>query len=132
MIYCALERYDEALLMFEHAICIPAMGVSAIVVESLKKYTLLNILTGRKAMHLPGYKSPTVQRNIVPMCAMYFKLANIYKAARTRRPTELTSTVMNFVDQKKTLFEKVGLLNLLYNHDGYIFRIIILVSLCKF
>lgn len=88
MILAVLERYEEALLLLEHAISLPATRLSSIVVEALKKYILISLILGRSkpSDNLPNYVSSIIQRNAFPLCKNYFKLSDIYhKHIETRR-----------------------------------------------
>lgn len=108
MILIVLERYEEAILFFEHAITLPAARLSSIIVEALKKYILVSLILGRSRPHvnLPSYISTLIQRQAYPLCQIYFKLSDTYcKHLESRRNVALA--VETFIQQKADLFIKV-------------------------
>uniref|UniRef100_A0A915DJ13 Structural maintenance of chromosomes protein 4 n=1 Tax=Ditylenchus dipsaci TaxID=166011 RepID=A0A915DJ13_9BILA len=116
MILCALERYNEALLFFEHGICLPAVRFSAIMLESFKKYILVSLIVGRNnpVAQLPSYKSSVIQRNALPLASVYVNLAQlVQKAINARR--DVTAVVEVYMEQKRDVFERdqnLGLMKL--------------------
>lgn len=108
MILTVLERYEEALLTLEHAICLPAARLSSIMVEALKKYVLVSLILGRSKPldDLPTYRSALIQRQAVPLCQVYFRLSEtIYKHIETRR--NVATAVETYLQQKVDVLKRV-------------------------
>lgn len=108
VILCCLERYEEALLFLEHVICLPATRLSAIVLESAKKYVLVSLILGRCKPweSLPPYRSTVVQRQAFPLCGVYVKLAEVMNKCSEARGN-VALTVENYLYQKEDAFRKV-------------------------
>jgi COP9 signalosome complex subunit 3 len=70
LIKVAMKDFLGAALMFESCVCMPAFAASAIMLESLKKLILLNLILGRP-QQLPGYRAPPVQRLSQTKCQKY-------------------------------------------------------------
>jgi len=62
MIYTGLKDYKRAFNFFRTAVTSPAVVLSAIMVESYKKYILVSLLVHGKVVSLPRYTSSVVQR----------------------------------------------------------------------
>jgi len=111
-ILAVLERYEEALLMLEHAVCLPAVRPSAIVLESVKKYVLVSLILGRGRIELPPYKSGVVTRTIFPMAGLYMKLAQQYQKC-VESKDNVAALVQDYLQQNQAAFNKdhhVGLM----------------------
>lgn len=70
LIKLALKDFQGASFMFESCVCMPAFAASAIMLESLKKLILLNLILGRP-QQLPGFRAPPVQRLSQMKCQKY-------------------------------------------------------------
>ncbi|CAK9294064.1 unnamed protein product [Gordionus sp. m RMFG-2023] len=78
LIYLALKNYERSFLFFEIGLTIPAHSISLIMVETLKKYIILSLLTHNKVINLPKFTSNIVVRVIKPICQPYLDIANAY------------------------------------------------------
>ncbi|KAH7701156.1 PCI domain-containing protein [Aphelenchoides avenae] len=117
MILCALERFDQAQLFFEYAVCVPSLGASAIVIESYKKYVLASILANRSATDLPSYRSPVVRRCITNLCQPYSRLAVLQRGA-LQKHENIGKAVEELLEKKQQAFAKdhnVGLVRQIIN-----------------
>lgn len=109
LILCALEKYEESVLFFEHGICLPATRLSAIVLESLKKYILVSLILGRHKplQHLPPYKSSLIQRFATPLSAAYVSLSALIEKISNERGN-VAAAIEKYLQDKRDVFEKVG------------------------
>ncbi|KAI6231433.1 COP9 signalosome complex subunit 3 [Aphelenchoides besseyi] len=73
----AVGDYEGAAQLFEICVCMPAHTPSAIMIDSLKKLILINVILGR-GHHLPSYRSPAIQRATHTKCQLYVTLALIH------------------------------------------------------
>ncbi|KAJ5080367.1 cop9 signalosome complex subunit 3 [Anaeramoeba ignava] len=78
IIYGVLKRWRDATDFFEQAITVPGEALSAIVLESYKKYIFAHILAFGKAPSLPRYTSPVVVRLLKNLCKPYEEFAKAY------------------------------------------------------
>ena len=78
MIYASLKQFERALYFFEVAITIPSNAISAIVVESFKKYILISLILHGKLKSLPKYTSQIVTRHVKQMIPHYTELVTAY------------------------------------------------------
>lgn len=63
-IYTGLKEYKKALEMYKLALSTPAYALSAIVLESYKKFVLVSLLANGTVESLPKATSPIVQRTL--------------------------------------------------------------------
>ncbi|KAI1723012.1 COP9 signalosome complex subunit 3 [Ditylenchus destructor] len=107
MILCALEKYEDALLFLEHGICLPAVRLSAIVLEAFKKYILISLILGRTkpVAQLPSYKSSLIQRCAVPLSTRYMNLSSLVERVSNERG-DVAAAIGNFLNEHRNVFEK--------------------------
>lgn len=98
MIYASLKKFERALYFFEAAITTPSMAISAIIVESYKKYILVSLMLHGKIKSLPKYTSQVVTRNIKNLVPAYTELANAYNTCNIHR---INTVVNDHKDQFK-------------------------------
>eukprot|EP01027_Heterolobosea_sp_BB2_P025870 GEZU01039722.1.p1 GENE.GEZU01039722.1~~GEZU01039722.1.p1 ORF type:complete len:437 (-),score=163.11 GEZU01039722.1:603-1913(-) len=99
MIYIGLKELKKALYFFETALTIPANALSAIMVESYKKYILVSLLLNGKPAAIPKNAASTVQRHIKVYCQEYVEFGNAYATRNMEK-------VMQVASQHKELFQK--------------------------
>jgi len=83
MIYTGVKQYKQAFGFFRQAVSTPATSLSAIMVESYKKYILVSLLVSGKLVSLPKYTSAAFQRFQKAGFAPYQELANAYSTQST-------------------------------------------------
>lgn len=105
MIYCGLKQWDNALHSFEIAISVPAQAISAIAVESYKKYILVSCIAHGKRRPLPKAASSIIQRHMDAYCAQYVSFADALAKPATAVVDPAKSVSVLFKNNKKA-FEK--------------------------
>lgn len=80
MLYIGLKQFGRALECFHHAITAPANVLSAIVVESYKKYVLVALIHIGQVPAFPKY-TPSVSQRYLKTCTQdYLELANCFSS----------------------------------------------------
>jgi len=83
LIYAGEKDYKRALVFFRTAITAPAVVLSAIMVESYKKYILLSLLVHGKVSSLPRHTSAVVQRYHKTAFPQYQEFATAFGTSST-------------------------------------------------
>lgn len=78
LIYAGLKKFEQALRFFDTALCVPSFALSAIMVESFKKYVLISLLVHGKFLGINKNASNIVHRHMKTYCSIYVDLANAY------------------------------------------------------
>eukprot|EP01102_Stenamoeba_stenopodia_P021489 TRINITY_DN866_c0_g1_i1.p1 TRINITY_DN866_c0_g1~~TRINITY_DN866_c0_g1_i1.p1 ORF type:complete len:430 (+),score=72.25 TRINITY_DN866_c0_g1_i1:139-1428(+) len=78
IVYIGLKQYKKALEMFKLVLSAPAFALSAIVIESYKKFVLVSLLVHGQVESLPKTTSILVQRNIKSGLPAYSDFANAF------------------------------------------------------
>lgn len=100
LVYTGVKEYKKALSSFRQAIVTPAIVISAIMVESYKKYVLLSLLVHGKVLPLPRFASSVVQRYHKTAFPQYQEFANAFS-------TQSTDEVHKVAEQYSEAFQKV-------------------------
>ncbi|KAI5058837.1 hypothetical protein GOP47_0027007 [Adiantum capillus-veneris] len=80
MLYIGLKQFGKALECFHHAITAPATVLSAIVVESYKKFILVSLIHCGQVPAFPKY-TPSVSQRYLKTCTKdYLELANCFSS----------------------------------------------------
>ena len=79
MIYIGLKQYRKAQDFFAQAISAPAQSLSAVVIESHKKYVLVSLLIEGQVGTLPKYTSSFVIRQLKLINPAYLEFAKAYQ-----------------------------------------------------
>lgn len=80
MIYIGLKRFGKALECFQHAITAPATVLSAITIETYKKYVLVSLIHNGQVSPFPKYTPSVYQRYLKTCTQDYFDLANSFNS----------------------------------------------------
>lgn len=80
MLYIGLKQFGKALECFHHAITAPATVLSAIVVESYKKYILVALIHNGQVPPFPKYTPSVAQRYLKTCTQDYLELANCFSS----------------------------------------------------
>ncbi|VDD88094.1 unnamed protein product [Enterobius vermicularis] len=110
LIYGALGRLDDSLLMMQNVLCIPALLTSAIMIEAYKKYLLMSLISHGKVKALPGYRAMVVQK-LQRFCFEYQFFENICTMDSSDK--DLAQEIMNHLQAHHAVFFKdnnVGLI----------------------
>jgi len=99
MVYTGLKDYKKGFAFFKQAVSAPALVLSAIMVESYKKYILLSLLVHGKLTQLPRFTSSVVQRHHKTSFPQYHEFATAFG-------TQNTDDVHKVADQHSELFLK--------------------------
>jgi COP9 signalosome complex subunit 3 len=83
MIYTGVKDFGKALEFFKMGFTVPAIVVSAVMVESYKKYVLVSLLYQGSLKPVPKYTSSVVQRHLKGLCPQYQDFANAYATNST-------------------------------------------------
>lgn len=78
MLYIGLKQFGKALECFHHAITAPAIVLSAIVVESYKKFILVALIHSGQVPAFPKYTPSVTQRYLKTCTQDYLELANCF------------------------------------------------------
>jgi len=79
-VYCAMKKFDKALESYQMALSTPSQALSAIQIESFKKYILVCLLVHGELVRLPDQiVSNIVLRNVENLAAPYMELSRNYK-----------------------------------------------------
>jgi len=97
MVFIGLKQFTKSLEMFQMALTIPTMALSAVQVEAFKKYVIVCLLVHGEWMRLPEKTtSHVVLRNVDRLSPAYMELARVYRRGETeemRRVVELNIEV---------------------------------------
>eukprot|EP01100_Stratorugosa_tubuloviscum_P001646 TRINITY_DN1372_c0_g2_i1.p1 TRINITY_DN1372_c0_g2~~TRINITY_DN1372_c0_g2_i1.p1 ORF type:complete len:388 (-),score=138.37 TRINITY_DN1372_c0_g2_i1:104-1267(-) len=88
LIYAGLKNYQKSFLFFSNAVTAPATIISAIVVESYKKFVLLSLLCSNSSYQCPKFTSTVVCRTIPQIASAYTEFANAYRDNSAERMNE--------------------------------------------
>jgi len=99
MVYTGVKEYKKALSSFRQAIVTPAIVLSAIMVESYKKYILISLLVHGKIIQLPRFASSVIQRYHKTAFPIYQEFANAFS-------TQSTDEVHKIAEQHCDSFQK--------------------------
>ncbi|KAH7289854.1 hypothetical protein KP509_30G021500 [Ceratopteris richardii] len=98
MLCIGLKKFAKALEFFHHAITAPATVLSAIVVESYKKFILVSLIENGQVPSFPKY-TPAVSIRYLKTCTQdYLELANSFS---TRNISDLQRCVASHEDAFK-------------------------------
>jgi len=100
MIYVGAKQYGKAIDFFRLGFTSPAVVLSAIMVESYKKYVLVSLLHTGQVAPVPKYTSSIVQRHLKSTCPQYQEFANAYG-------TNSTDEVHKVAAEHHDAFQKV-------------------------
>lgn len=78
MIYIGQKNWERAVKMFELTLTVPALALSAIMVEAYKKYILASLLGTGSVPQLPKHTAAVVTRHLKQCCTPYLELATAY------------------------------------------------------
>eukprot|EP01080_Neovahlkampfia_damariscottae_P000841 gene841-9090_t len=78
MIFIGLKQFDKAFSFFDTALCVPALAINAIMVESYKKYILVSLLLFGKTTSISSTASSIVQRSMKTYCQSYYDFGEAY------------------------------------------------------
>eukprot|EP00455_Lapot_gusevi_P001531 TRINITY_DN10605_c0_g1_i2.p1 TRINITY_DN10605_c0_g1~~TRINITY_DN10605_c0_g1_i2.p1 ORF type:complete len:338 (+),score=126.42 TRINITY_DN10605_c0_g1_i2:46-1059(+) len=78
MVFAALKRFEEALEFFEMVLTAPSQLLSAIQIESYKKYILVSLILHGKALDLPKHCSRVVAQYVARVCQPYVALQTAF------------------------------------------------------
>jgi len=80
LVYIGLKQFTKALEMFQMALTIPTMALSAVQVEAFKKYVLVSLLVHGEFARLPEKTtSHVVLKNVDRLSPAYMELARAYR-----------------------------------------------------
>ncbi|CAN1817598.1 COP9 signalosome complex subunit 3, partial [Linum perenne] len=84
MICIGQKQFKKALELLHSVVTAPMSPISAIAIESYKKYALVSLIHhGQLSSNLPKYTSSAAQRNLKNYCQQhYIELANTYSTGR--------------------------------------------------
>ncbi|CAN1321738.1 COP9 signalosome complex subunit 3 [Linum perenne] len=83
MICIGQKQFKKALELLHSVVTAPMSPISAIAIESYKKYALVSLIHhGQLSSNLPKYTSSAAQRNLKNYCQHYIELANTYSTGR--------------------------------------------------
>lgn len=103
MVYIGLKQFRKAQDFFVQAISAPAQAVSAVVIESHRKYVLVSLLLDGQVTPLPKYTSSLVLRHVKSTNQSYNEFA---KAFQTHKQDVLresfTKCLPDFTRDKNT------------------------------
>lgn len=74
LVCIGLKKFRKAMDCFRVAIATPAIALSAVVVESYKKFVLVSLLETGELPAIPPYASNVVTRSLKPLCKPYHNL----------------------------------------------------------
>ncbi|XP_067928787.1 COP9 signalosome complex subunit 3-like [Watersipora subatra] len=101
MIYAALKNFKRAAFFFEIAVSTPCSAVSAIMVESYKKYVLVHLLAKRIKPAPLKFAPAMFTRQIKNTGMIYDELASAYASS-------IQSNLQAVVDKHKDRYEQDG------------------------
>ena len=90
MIYIGQKNWERAVKMFELTLTVPALALSAIMVETYKKYILASLLGTGSVPQLPKHTAAVVMRNLKLCCVPYLEFSTAYS---THDVTEVQKVV---------------------------------------
>lgn len=83
MVYAGVKDMRKALEAFKMVFTMPAMTLSAIMVEAYKKYVLASLLVHGQLLPMPKHTSAVVQRSLKSLTGPYGELVNAYSTSST-------------------------------------------------
>lgn len=101
MIYAGLKEYRKALEFFKMVFTMPALTLSAIMVEAYKKYVLVSLLVHGQLVPMPKHTSSVVQRSLKTLCSQYGELATAYSTSSTDEVHKVATTHSGIFDKDK-------------------------------
>ncbi|TKR80855.1 hypothetical protein L596_014847 [Steinernema carpocapsae] len=103
---CESGNYRTALQMYMSVLVIPSTACvsSAYVIDTYKKFTLINLILGSPVKELPSNLSAVLDRAIRPKCQEYDELSRICRNPIYGKNT--TKTVMQYVNNKSKCFDQ--------------------------
>jgi len=99
MIYIGLKQYKRARDFFVLAISSPAQVLSAIVVESYKKFILVSLLIEGQVSTLPKYTSNSVMRQLKSLTQNYSDFAKAYQTHKQQTLQECYQKCLSEFDR---------------------------------
>jgi len=82
-VYVGMKLYKKALESFKLVFTIPAVVLSAVMVEAYKKLILVSLIANGQVAAIPKYTSTVVHRHIKNACPQYQELANAFATHNT-------------------------------------------------
>jgi COP9 signalosome complex subunit 3 len=101
MIYSGLKEYRKALEFFKMVFTMPAMTLSAIMVEAYKKYVLVSLLVHGQLVPMPKHTSSVVQRSLKTLCSQYSEIGTAYSTNSTDEVHKVATTHSGLFDKDK-------------------------------
>jgi COP9 signalosome complex subunit 3 len=92
MIYTGLKEFRKAFDFFKLTFTAPAVLLSAVMVESYKKYVLLSLLVYGQIQPLPKYTSGIIQRHLKTLTTPYHEFANAFSTYSTDEIHKVATT----------------------------------------
>eukprot|EP01089_Gocevia_fonbrunei_P016652 TRINITY_DN5224_c0_g1_i1.p1 TRINITY_DN5224_c0_g1~~TRINITY_DN5224_c0_g1_i1.p1 ORF type:complete len:379 (+),score=61.34 TRINITY_DN5224_c0_g1_i1:51-1187(+) len=83
LIYVGVKQYEKALEFFKLGFIVPSVVLSAIMVESYKKFVLVSLILHGQLQSVPKYTSSIVQRHLKAICPHYNDFVNAYSTNST-------------------------------------------------
>jgi len=96
MIYVGLKKYHKALEMFKLSLIIPAMVLSAIMIESYKKYVLISLLVHGQIENLPKYM---ILSRLKSFIQPYQEFANAFSTHNTDELHKIAQTHADYFNK---------------------------------
>ncbi|ETO08475.1 proteasome component region PCI domain-containing protein [Reticulomyxa filosa] len=78
LVFIAMKKYDKALEALSMALTAPSEHISAIQLESYKKYVLVSLVWRQQLPKLPRYTSNTLLRYYRKFCSEYVELVDAF------------------------------------------------------
>lgn len=78
MIYTGLKKFQQAASYFYQCVTVPASAISAIMIESYKKYILVSLLANRKIKLNSKFSSSAIQRQLRASCLPYVQFSEAF------------------------------------------------------
>jgi COP9 signalosome complex subunit 3 len=92
LLLTGLKDFPKALTFFKTAVTAPAVVLSAIMVESYKKFVLLSLLVHGRVLPLPKYTSSVIQRHHKTSFPQYHEFANAFSTQNTDEVHKIAET----------------------------------------
>jgi len=99
MVYTGAKDFGKAVEFFKMAFTVPAIALSAVMVEAYKKYVLVSLLYSGQLKPVPKNTASIVQRHLKNLCPHYQDFANAFS-------TNSTDEVHKIATQHAELFTK--------------------------
>lgn len=101
MVYAGVKDMRKALEAFKMVFTMPAMTLSAIMVEAYKKYVLASLLVHGQLLPMPKHTSAVVQRSLKSLTGPYGELANAYSTSSTDELHKVATAHSQVFDKDK-------------------------------